>query len=77
MFFVGERVDDRKAPPSGGELQRLLLAERAQHQRVHPAFQVPGDVLERFAYALREFGGQIQRVRPELADGDLERGAGT
>jgi hypothetical protein len=61
--------------PAAASFERLFLPERAQHQRVYPAFEVAGDVFERLAHAFGELRGEMERMRAELAHGDLERGA--
>ena len=68
MLLVGQRVHDRKALAGGRQPQRLLLPERPQHQRVDPAFEVAGDVLERLADAFGELGRQVAAcARPARA----------
>ena len=57
------------------DLMQPLLAERADHDRVDPALEVAGDVVDRLAIGVHDVGGNLDDVAAELADADRERDA--
>ena len=72
MLFVAERVDDVQLRRDLGDLMQPLLAERADHDRVDPALEVAGDVVDRLAIGVHHVGGNLDDVAAELADADGE-----
>ena len=72
MLFVAERVDDVQLRRDLGDLMQPLLPERADHDRVDPALEVAGDVVDRLAIGVHHVGGNLDDVAAELADADGE-----
>ena len=76
MLFVGQRVDDAQPRRGVGEGFDARLRVGAHHGAVHPALEVAGDVLDRFAAAERDVLRRLDHVAAELAHGNLEGRAG-
>ena len=73
MLVVGQRVDDVKPRRAGGELLEPLLRERADDDRIDPAFETARDVGDRLALSERDVRLQADGAAAELANADLER----
>ena len=75
MAEVGQAVDDRNR---GGarELHDRVVREGADHDALHHALEVPGDVGDGFSLADADLGGgQVNGVPAELIHADVERDA--
>ena len=53
-------------------LMQPLLAEGADHDRIDPALEIAGDVVNRLAIGVHHVGGNLDDVAAELADADGE-----
>ena len=74
MLLVGQRVDHVELLRRRRELLERFLGKRPNDDSVDPAFEIPRDVLHRFAAAQRDVRLKRHDVAAELARGDFERG---
>ena len=75
MAVIGKAVDDRNAR-APGHLDHDFVGEGANHDALHHALQVPGDVIHRLPLAEADLGGrEIQRMTAKFLDADVERDA--
>ncbi len=73
MLLVAERVDDVQPRGRGGHHRNVLMRVRAHDEAMDPALEIAGDIVQRLARAVREFGRDVQGLGAQLLDGDLER----
>ena len=76
MLFVGERVDDAQPRRGVGKGLEPGLRECPNHCGGDPSLEVARHVFDRFPAAKRDIFGRLDGMAAELADGNLERGAG-
>ena len=75
MLLIGQRVDDVQLRRRFRELLQGLLRIGPDHDAVHPAFEIPGDVFHRFASAQGDVRLKRHDVAAELTHGDFKRGS--
>ena len=75
MFFVRQRIHDAQGGRRRGELLDDLLGERANHDRIDPAFEITRDVCNRFAVAERDLRRNQYWRTAKLPNRHLERDA--
>ena len=77
VLFVRQRIDHVQALGRLADLHEPILAERADDDRIDPALEVAGDVVNRLAVGVHDVGRNLHHVAAELAHADRERHART